>query len=308
MPDLDALARSYRSRPPAGLVLTRVHEGATEVASAGPVEARTVFELGSITKVATGLLLADAVVRGDVALDTTADACLDGAPALRLADLAAHTSGLPRLPKQLLRRAGRFDLTDPYAGTTVPELLDDLAGTRIGRSRRRYSNVGAALLGQALAAVVGAPYERIVEERVLRPLGVEEIWADAAPDVATPHTRRGRPVRAWRMGAYAPAGCLRGTAGGALALARACIDPPPAMAEAVALALTPRGPERPLGSGLGWLRAPVARGTLMWWHNGGTHGSRSFVGFVPEHGTAVAAVANSARSVDGVARRALTAD
>jgi D-alanyl-D-alanine-carboxypeptidase/D-alanyl-D-alanine-endopeptidase len=122
------------------------------------------------------------------------------------------------------------------------------------------------------------------------------VWARDAPPVAQPHDRRGRPVPCWTFGAYAPAGCLRGTARGALAISSACIEPPPAMADAVALALTPRAGGRTLEVGLGWHRS---RG--MWWHNGGTHGSRSFTGFVPETGAAVAAVANSARSVDGVA-------
>jgi serine-type D-Ala-D-Ala carboxypeptidase/endopeptidase len=295
--DLAALAARHAPKPPAGIVVARLRDGSFEVASAGPVAPEAVFELGSITKAVTGLLLADAVVRGEVELNTTLDACLPGARPLRLGDLASHTSGLPRLPLALLRRRGFTNTTDPYAETTVQELVDDLARVRIRASRRRYSNFGAALLGQALAARAGAPYEQLVEERVLRPLGVEELWAQDGPQVAQPHDRRGRPVQPWAFGAYAPAGCLRGTARGALALSTACMDPPPAMADAVALALTPRGGGRMLEVGLGWHRSAG-----MWWHNGGTHGSRSFTGFMPEHREAIAAVANSARSVDGVAR------
>jgi D-alanyl-D-alanine-carboxypeptidase/D-alanyl-D-alanine-endopeptidase len=293
--DLAALAARHAPKPPAGIVVARLRDGSVEVASAGPVAPDAVFELGSITKAVTGLLLADAVVRGDVELDTTLDACLPGARPLRLGDLASHTSGLPRLPLALLRRVGFFNTTDPYAETTVQELVDDLARVRIRSRRRRYSNLGAALLGQALAARAGKPYELLVEERVLRPLGVEDVWARDSPAVAQPHDRRGRPVSPWAFGAYAPAGCLRGTARGALALSTACMQPPAAMADAVALALTPRAGSRMLEVGLGWLRSA---GT--WWHNGGTHGSRSFTGFVPETGEAIAAVANSARSVDGV--------
>jgi serine-type D-Ala-D-Ala carboxypeptidase/endopeptidase len=294
--DLRDVTARLAPKPPAGLVVARLRGGEVELATAGPVEVDAVFELGSITKAATGLLLADAVVRGDVELDTTLDSCLPGARPLRLADLASHTAGLPRLPLALLRRVGLFNTTDPYAGTTMDDLVDDLARVRIRSPRRRYSNLGAALLGQALAARAGTPYEQLVEERVLRPLGVSEVWAHDEPAVAQPHDRRGRPVPPWSFGAYAPAGCLRGTARGALTLSTACMDPPAAMADAVALALTPRGGGRMLESGLGWQRS---RG--MWWHNGGTHGSRSFTGFVCETGEAVAAVANSARSVDGVA-------
>jgi D-alanyl-D-alanine-carboxypeptidase/D-alanyl-D-alanine-endopeptidase len=302
--DLRDLAARHAPKPPAGVVIARRLDGSVEVASAGPVAPDGVFELGSITKAVTGLLLADAVLRGEVELDTTLDACLPGARPLRLADLASHTAGLPRLPLALLRRVGFFNTTDPYAGTTVRELVDDLDRVRIRRPRRRYSNFGAALLGQALAARARAPYEQLVEERVLRPLGVEEVWARNGPPVAQPYDRRGRPVAPWTFGAYAPAGCLRGTARGALALSIACMDPPAAMADAVALALTPRGGGRMLETGLGWLRSPAHRDARMWWHNGGTHGSRSFTAFIPETHQAVAAVANSARPVENAAKSA----
>jgi CubicO group peptidase (beta-lactamase class C family) len=300
---LDAVAAKHAPKPPAGIVIARLAHGDVEVASTGSVGADAVFELGSITKAVTGLLLADAVVRGDVALDTTLDECLPGARGLRLADLSSHTAGVPRLPLAFLRRKG-FRNRAPYEDSTVEELVADLQTVRLRRPRVRYSNFGAALLGQALAARLGAPYEQLVEERVLGPLGVEEVWARGAPAVAQPHDRRGRPVAPWEMGAYAPAGCLRGTARGALSLSAACLRPPAAMTAAVALALTVRAGGRALSVGLGWLRSPAHRGTRMWWHNGGTLGSRSFTAFIPEQGIAVAAVANFARGVENAAKAA----
>jgi serine-type D-Ala-D-Ala carboxypeptidase/endopeptidase len=303
------VARDAAPKPPAGVVFARRGpDGAVEVASVGPVAEDAVFELGSITKAVTGLLLADAVVRGGVALDTPLTDCLAAArprAPITLAELATHTAGLPRLPFAFLRRRGFTNLTDPYEGSTVDELLADLARVRPRRRRMRYSNFGAALLGQALAGRAGTPYEELVHERVLEPLGVGDVWAHGAPALATPHDRRGRPVAPWDMGAYAPAGCLRGTARGALALATACLEPPPAMAEAVALALTPRARRGPMRAGLGWMRTPAGRDMLMWWHNGGTHGSRAFVGLVLETGRAVAAVTNSPKPPDRAATKAL---
>ena len=300
---LGELAAKHAPRPPAGIVIARQAQGSVEVALAGPVAEDAVFELGSITKAVTGLLLADAVVRGEVSLDTPLGECLPGARGLRLGDLASHTAGVPRLPLAFFRRTG-FRNRAPYEGSTVDELVADLRTVRLRRPRVRYSNFGAALLGQALAARLGAPYERLAEERVLRPLGVEEVWARGAPAVAQPHDRRGRPVAPWEMGAYAPAGCLRGTARGALALSAACLRPPAPLAEAVTLALTPRAGGRAMSVGLGWLRSPAHRGARMWWHNGGTLGSRSFTAFIPERGIAVAAVANIARGVEGAAKAA----
>jgi D-alanyl-D-alanine-carboxypeptidase/D-alanyl-D-alanine-endopeptidase len=306
---LAELALAAAPKPPAGIVLARrTEDGGLELASAGPVAEDAVFELGSITKAVTGLLLADAVVRGEVALDTPLTDCLPAArprAPISLGELATHTAGLPRLPLAFLRRHGFTNLTDPYDGSTVEELLDDLAQVRPRRRRMRYSNFGAALLGQALAARAGAPYEALVHERVLEPLGVEQVWARDAPEPAQPHDRRGRPVAPWRMGAYAPAGCLRGTARGALGLAVACLRPPPAMEAAVALALTPRARRGPMAVGLGWMRTPAGRDVQMWWHNGGTHGSRAFAGFVVESGRAVAAVTSSPKPPDRTAAKVL---
>ena len=302
---LAELAARAAPKPPAGIVLARRGtDGRVEVATAGPVAEDAVFELGSITKAVTGLLLADAVVRGEVTLATSLTECLPAArprAPITLGELASHTAGLPRLPFAFLRRTGFTNTTDPYAGSTVDAMLADLARIRPRRRRMRYSNLGAALLGQALAARLGAPYEQLVHERVLAPLGVDEVWARGAPEPAQPHDRKGRPVPPWTMDAYAPAGCLRGTVRGALALSVACLTP----TDAVRLALTPRARRGPMRAGLGWMRSPVARGTEMWWHNGGTHGSRAFTGFVPETGVAVAAVANTSKSPDRAATQAL---
>jgi D-alanyl-D-alanine-carboxypeptidase/D-alanyl-D-alanine-endopeptidase len=305
--ELADIAARFAPKPPAGIVVARARSDAPiEVAVSGPVEADGVFELGSVTKAVTGLLLADAVVRGEVALETTLDEVFDGARPLRLVDLATHTAGLPRLPLAMLRRAGFTNMTDPYAGTTVDQLLGDLAKVRVRRrGRRRYSNFGAALLGQALAARAGAPYEELVHCRILAPLGVTEVWAIGAPPVVQPHDKKGRPVPPWDLGAYAAAGSLRGTARGVLSLATACLSPPAPMADAVALALQPHARGRMLEPGLGWLRSPAGREHRMWWHSGGTHGSRSFVALVPETGAAAVALTNSPKSVDRAGQTAL---
>ncbi|HZB75521.1 MAG TPA: serine hydrolase domain-containing protein [Solirubrobacteraceae bacterium] len=283
---------------PGRVVAVAAPDGSVRETATGGLAEDAVVELGSVTKAVTGLLLADAVVRGEVALDTPLAACLPGARAgIALEPLATHTAGLPRVPLALLRRVGFTNTTDPYARTTTAELVRDLARVRIRRAGRpRYSNFGAALLGQALAARAGVPYERLVHERILGPLGVTQVWAQGGPEPAQPHGRRGKPVPPWTLGAYAPAGGLRGTARGALALATGCLRPPPELAAAVGLALARRARRHGLVFGLGWIEAHG-----MWWHNGGTNGSRAFVALRPASGRAVAAVANSRKAPDRAA-------
>jgi CubicO group peptidase (beta-lactamase class C family) len=82
-----------------------VAHGASGAANGRPLDGATVFQLGSLTKVITSLLLAEMVVQGEVALDDPVSELLPpeavmievGRP-ITLRDLATHTSGLPSMP------------------------------------------------------------------------------------------------------------------------------------------------------------------------------------------------------------------
>src|SRR3954471_3137618 len=108
----------------------------TVVHTTGPVSGDSLFQIGSVTKLFTALALADAVARGDLTLDTPLAALLPETPTSRtgvpitLDHLATHTSGLPRLPPGLLRRALR-SRADPYRDVTTDFLLGALAATRL---------------------------------------------------------------------------------------------------------------------------------------------------------------------------------
>ena len=140
--------------------------------------AATRFEIGSVTKALTGLLLADAVVRGEVTLETEVGEVIaeaHGTPlgGVTLRQLCTHTSGLPRLaltPTMLSRLLpyGVFGY-DPYRGTSTATLLSTAAHRRLRAvGRYRYSNLGAAVLGQVLARAAGRDFADLLAERILR--------------------------------------------------------------------------------------------------------------------------------------------
>ena len=181
-----------------------------DVAAGGFGEAgpRTIFQIGSVTKVFTALLLADMAERGEVHLSDPAASYLpvhvgDGPT---LADLATHTSGLPRLPRGLLRSA-LLHPGDPYARYPAARLVRDAGrALRAGSpgSPYAYSNFGCGLLGYLLGQASGTPYETLVTTRICGPLGLP----DTAFEVPGPPLdrkaqgyRRGRPVPDWRLGA-----------------------------------------------------------------------------------------------------------
>jgi D-alanyl-D-alanine-carboxypeptidase/D-alanyl-D-alanine-endopeptidase len=133
-----------------GLAVGAFASGRTAISLAGridqhgtPPSEQTVFQIGSITKDFTALALADAVTRKELDFDTPLASLLPGAPAARsgapitLGQLAAHTSGLPRLPKGLLREALHHP-SDPYRDFSTAHLLTAMTAdprrTRAARS------------------------------------------------------------------------------------------------------------------------------------------------------------------------------
>ncbi|WP_432572843.1 serine hydrolase domain-containing protein [Kineococcus sp. SYSU DK005] len=262
--------------------------------------AGTPQEVGSVAKALTGLLLAEAVARGEVTASTTlAEVHADrDLPAelgrTTLAELATHTSGLPRLSTRAQLRALVTDRTlgNPYAWDTPESLLADAGGTplRTPRGEYSYSNLGHALLGQALAVRAGVPYPRLLRERVLEPLGAgataalpDPLPAGRAREVAPD----GRGTRPWLSTGSAPAGTgVFSTAEdlGRLAAAAASGRLPGAAA------LEPRVEAEGMRAGWGWFTATLD-GRAVVGVNGATYGAQASVWCEPATGRWVAVTA-----------------
>jgi CubicO group peptidase (beta-lactamase class C family) len=276
-----------------------------------------------VTKVFTALLLADMAERGEVRLSDPAARYLpgarDAAGPVTLADLATHTSGLPRLPGGLSWSA-RLSPRDPYAHYPASWFRRSArralrAGS--GGSPYAYSNFGYGLLGYLLARAAGSDYETLVTTRVCGPLGL----ADTAFGVPGPSRDRkaqgyqdGRPVPDWRMGALAGAGALYSTAADLARFLHACLaasagtaaagtvavgtgpvgtGPDGPLAPAIRAALAPRQPVPGGDISLAWHHARRGDHRIIW-HNGMTGGFSAMIAFDPDRGLGVAALANSA--------------
>jgi D-alanyl-D-alanine-carboxypeptidase/D-alanyl-D-alanine-endopeptidase len=232
---------------------------------------------------------------------------------ITLLDLASHTSGLPRLPKGLLRLSLR-QRSNPYAGFTAAHLERAIAETAPRRppgKKIAYSNYGFGLLGHALARRAGTTYEQLVRERIGEPLGLENTSIAVSPAArgrfADGHDRRGRPVPHWHLPALAGAGALRSTLADLLRILELHLrEPDSRLAVAARSTHKERAQRGGLVQCLGWVSLPL-RGSShrMLWHNGGTGGFRSFVGFVPAAGAGVVVLTNCSRSVDAIGFRVL---
>ena len=331
---LDSLAQSLvdariaSGRNPS-IVVGILDDGARTILTGGRASApndrldgQTVFEIGSITKVFTGVLLAHMTREGEVQLLTPVGTLLPagtrvparGGREITLVDLATHTSGLPRMPNNF----SPADQRNPYADYDEAALYEFLRDYRLLREAGgafQYSNIGAGLLGHALARRAGGSYESVLTERILGPLGMRDtrvaLDAEFAKRLAVGHDAVGRKVPHWEIPTLAGAGALLSTADDLLTFAAAHLDASVPLYPVLREAMKPRralGDDRPDSIGLHWLHATVgdsvARSRIAW-HNGGTGGYRSFLGIDLVKRRAVVVLTNSANGADDIGRRLL---
>jgi len=257
-----------------------------------PLDGDTEFEIGSITKVFTSLILADMVRDGEVRLDDPVGKFLpadvhaperDGKP-ISLVDLATHTSGLPRLPSNMAPK----DPGNPYADYTVSQLYQFLDGYQLTRdpgASWEYSNLGFGLLGHALALRAGEDYETLIKKRILTPLGMTDTTITLTPDetarLAIGHDSSLRRVENWDLPTLAGAGALRSTANDLLNFLAANLgyaDTP--VKSDLASVLSVRRPEGSptVSQALGWDVLSNPTGEIVE-HGGGTGGYHTLIAF-----------------------------
>lgn len=300
--------------------LARIDGATLEVSGHGSLDgsqdalpdADSQFQIGSITKVYTNLLLAESVAAGDLRYESTLGALLpDGAqlgnPALArvtLEALASHRSGLPRLPPNL----DLGNTVDPYAGYDESKLLQGLAMARAQQPLGdfyAYSNFGAGVLGYLLGRHDGAGYHAAIENRLIAPLRLDHT-SFRPGERAARAIQGGKPVQAWGFDdALAGAGSLWGSAGDLGRLVQAYLghhqhDLKHALEDDL----------RVLGAAGDFEITRVwhvarADGQPVYWHNGGTAGFHSVVGFRPDLGVGVAVLVSGDADPTDVALRAL---
>lgn len=265
--------------------------------------ADVIYEIGSISKVFTGLLLAQQVDAGAVALDTPISALLpDGVDppaataAITLEQLTTHTSGLPRLPANM----PFGDPLDPYADYDTDLLYAFLTDFDAPpNAPAEYSNLGVGLLGHLLGrSAMADSWQAALSTHVLDPLEMAEthvVAVDPARLIGG-HTADGLATSAWVFtDALGAAGALRSTARDMARFAQAQLAADGPLAAPIAASqarLTPFAPGIDVGHGWLWIDAFNAL-----FHDGGTGGFVSFIAIDLDTERAVVALHNGASPV-----------
>lgn len=262
-----------------------VHLG-TSNADNQTADFRTVYELGSVSKVFTSLLLADAVVRGEIDLDAAAKVgnpagiqfpAYEGTP-IKWIDLSTHRSGLPRLPTNFQPT----DMNDPYHkydSKQAAVFLKEYELTRKPGEAQEYSNFGASVLGYLIAQKEGKSYDQLLQERIAEPLGMNDCTVSLSSDqkkrLALQHSKFGSATSRWTFADLPGAGGINATMRDMMRFAKAQLDPPTGeLGEAIELAWKQQrdADESGAAMGLGWM---IAGDGQTRWHNGQTGGSSS---------------------------------
>lgn len=277
------------------------------------VDRDTLFEIGSITKVFTSLILADMIEKGQVSLDDPAAKFLPpghrmperGGRQITLRDLATHRSGLPRMPDNI---GVMTDPDGPFAGYDEAKLLAFLDHYQLPRdigSQWEYSNLGVGLLGYLLSRAAGTDYETLLRRRITGPLGMNDTMIALPPSQAArlvpAFDTYMQPARPWDIGVLRGAGGIRSSAADMLIFAQAALDPRSPIAPAMRTALSARAPVRDnkrVEQALGWVIMHPGPGRELLMHDGGTGGFRTVLALEPSKGRAVVVLVNSAADPD----------
>ena len=297
----------------AGVTIGIVDHGEKQVFAYGTAKPDSIFEIGSITKTFTGLLLAQMVEQGKVKYDEPVRELLPaGAVAkpagseITLLDLATQHSGLPRMPDNF----HPADSSNPYADYRAADLYAFLAKHGVAKPTDAtflYSNLGFGLLGQALVDRAGVPYPELLRNEITGPLGMKDtvvgLSAEQQLRFIAGHDAAHHPAHAWDVDALAGAGAIRSTAADMLTYLQANLHPDKLPST---VTQTPNGKTLPAAlAQCHELRAdalPGMRIALAWlyvadtgsyWHNGGTGGYSSFAFFNPKADYAVVVLMNT---------------
>jgi D-alanyl-D-alanine-carboxypeptidase/D-alanyl-D-alanine-endopeptidase len=312
--DLEKALKSASALAPesaVGVSIGVVRNGARRVFTFGTAKPDAIFEIGSVTKTFTGLLLAQMMAQNKVTPDTPVRELLPPGtvakpqgPEITLLDLVTQHSGLPPMPDNF-RPA---DPSNPYADYRAANLYEFVGRQGVAKpavTAFLYSNLGLGLLGHALANRANTTYAELIKQAVLEPLGMRDTAIGLSPDqqrrfVQGHSADQNTPAHAWDFDVLAGAGALRSTANDMLTYLEANLHPEKSrttLSSALIQAHELRadvGPDTRIA--FAWL---YVQETGVYWHNGATGGYSSFCAFNPKENYATVVLLNKSIGQDG---------
>jgi len=317
---IDTVARTYIQKAnTVGVIIGVLNNGQINTYRYGETikhsgklpDADNFFEIGSITKTFTATLLAYYVNEGKIKLSDPITKFLPDSvkanpelQSITLLNLCNHTSGLARIPDNLISHAA--DALNPYKDYTKELLYTYLKTCKLESKpgeKYAYSNLAVGLLGSILENVSGELFSQMVRDIICKPLGMfstdQYLNPLLMPRSVQVYNANGQPTEAWDFDVLAPCGALKSTLNDMMLYAKANLHPG-ADELSKAIELTHKITfNKDVKIGLAWHVIKVD-GVEYYFHNGGTNGSSSFLAFNPEKNIAVVVLSNAAESTDAL--------
>jgi len=308
LPDPRSILSSYVNEytQTVGIIAGLIDSNGIKIVSAGffsasdrrEIDADTIFEIGSISKIFSALVLMNLVDNGMIELDASIgdylpqsrSRGLHAARNITLLELAIHASGLPRMPPSFKPASHE----NPFAGYTLDDLYEDLSRVSGRRDQRRqYSNFGYVVLTHILELATGLPYEVLLDKHVTSRLGLRSTATvpQSMMRLAPGHNAALDIAPAWNFGLFTGAGGLYSNVNDLMLLVRTILLPD--VKEA-----SKSGSGRSMA-----ILGAAARRCWMYssreedgiaWQSGLTGGYSSFIGVEPKRGTGLVILANTA--------------
>ena len=283
-----------------------------KTASAGKlVDEHTIYEIGSISKVFTGIILAQQILDGQLKIDDKINDLLPdsiqvpviGDKDITLGNLTDHTSGLPRMPNNF----APANPNNPYADYTVAQMFEFISNYQPVRevgSAYEYSNLAQGLLGHLLAMQNHTTYEDLMVQTIADPLEMNDTRIEFTErmkrNLALGHSG-GKVVENWDIPTLAGAGAIRSSTADMakfIAANLGYLNVP--LFEAMKQSHKVRHHKAgEMSVAMAWHIKKGVHGDVFW-HNGGTGGYRTFAGFVKETGKGVVLLTNSSADSDDI--------
>jgi len=275
------------------------------------VDENTIYEIGSISKVFTGILLAQQVLDGDLKLEDEINNFLPddikvpvmGDTEITFGNLTDHTSGFPRMSNNF----SPSNPQNPYADYTVDQMYEYISNYQAVRtvgSEYEYSNLAQGLLGHLLAMNKGRTYEDLMVQTIAYPLEMKntriELTQRMKENLALGHSE-GKVVENWDIPTLAGAGAIRSSTSDMAKFISANLGyMNSSLMEAMELSHQIRHDKAGETSiAMAWHIMKGDMGDVIC-HGGGTGGYRTFIGFVKETGKGVVLLSNSSEGADDI--------
>ncbi len=274
----------------------------------------TLFEIGGLTKVFTAALLEKMVLQGKMSYDATLNEYLPEVyrntygKDITMEQLATHTSGLPRMPLEF--GVKEKEDNNPYAHYNKKDLLNFYKKFIPTEDKPDYfySHVNYALIELAIESVCQVPFDKLLIDEILRPLGLDDTRIKITPDqckrISQGYSIAGLKTPYWTFQSFQGSEGLKSTTQDLVDFINFNINSDQNELGEVLTNIQKSQVKTKLTkqsyAGKGWHVLKNKRYHDVVLHTGQTSGHRTFAGFVKETQTGVVILSNSEYGMGGL--------